>query len=126
MKRTSLLILPALPEELLRSCHWPGNVRQLQNFLERLTLITDDTFEPAVFDELFDELLEYQTGRVQSERVTAPGDSTVSGPGTAGKTERETIQQALESTGYHRTKTAEKLGISKTTLWKKMKKYGLS
>ena len=126
MKRTSLLILPALSEELLRSCHWPGNVRQLQNFLERLILITNDTFEPAVFDELFDELFEYQTGPVQSERVTAPGDSTASGPGTAGKTERETIQQALESTGYHRTKTAEKLGISRTTLWKKMKKYGLS
>ena len=120
------LIIPLTHMQQLRSYHWPGNVRQLQNFLERLILITDDTFEPAVFDEIFDELFEYQAGPVQSERLTARNNSTVPAPGAAGKTERETIQQALESTGYHRTKTAEKLGVSRTTLWKKMKKYGLS
>ncbi len=120
------IIIPLTHMQLLRSYHWPGNVRQLQNFLERLILITDDTFEPAVFDEIFDELFEYQTGPVQSERLRAPNNPTVPDPGTAGKTDRETIRQALESTGYHRTKTAETLGVSRTTLWKKMKKYGLS
>ena len=102
-----------------------GWVRQLQNFLERFILITDDGFEPLVFEELCDELYDYQGGPIQSRPEKASSDSQLPAPQTAVQSERETIQQALESTGYHKTKTAGKLGISRTTLWKKMKKYSL-
>ena len=88
-------------------------------------LIVDDDFEPAVFDELFEELFEYQAGSFQSKDKATQSDSLVSRPKKTDQTEQETIQQTLESTGYHKTKAAEKLGISRTTLWKKMKKYSL-
>jgi len=119
------LIIPVANMQKLKSHYWPGNVRQLQNFLERLILIIDDDFEPAVFDELFDELFEYQAGPAQLKPKTAHSDSPVSRPETNGRTDQETIQQALKATGYHKTKAAEILGISRTTLWKKMKKYNL-
>ncbi len=123
-KRTPLII-PVTHMQKLKSYHWPGNVRQLQNFLERFILITDDGFEPLVFEELCDELYDYQGGPIQSRPEKASSDSQLPAPQTAVQSERETIQQALESTGYHKTKTAGKLGISRTTLWKKMKKYSL-
>jgi len=108
----------------LKDYHWQGNVRQLQNFLERLVLIVDNDFETAVFAELFEALFEYQACPVQSKRKTTRG-SPIFDPETANQTVRETIQKTLELTGYHKTKTAENLGISRTTLWKKMKKYSL-
>jgi len=39
--------------------------------------------------------------------------------------EREAIRKALEGVRYHRTEAAERLGISRTTLWRKMREYGL-
>ena len=119
------LIIPAINMQKLKSYQWPGNVRQLQNFLERLILITDDGFEPLVFDELCDELYDYQGGPILSKPKKAGSDSPAAAPETAVQSERDAIQQALVSTGYHKTKTAEKLGISRTTLWKKMKQYSL-
>jgi transcriptional regulator with PAS, ATPase and Fis domain len=119
------LVIPQANMQRLNDHNWPGNVRQLQNFLERLILIVDNEFESVVFDELFDELFEYRAGPVKSMPQTIPKPSPMPAPETIGRTEQEMIQQALNSTGYHKTKTAEKLGISRTTLWKKMKKYGM-
>jgi len=119
------LIIPVSHMQKLKSHHWPGNVRQLQNFLERLMLITNNDFESAVFDELFDELFDYHTIPAQSKPKTGPTISPVTVFGREPQSEQKRIEQALESTGYHKTKTAEILGISRTTLWKKMKKYGI-
>jgi transcriptional regulator with PAS, ATPase and Fis domain len=119
------LVIPETNMQSLKSHNWPGNIRQLQNFLERLILIVDNEFESVVFDELFDELFEYQARPAQLQTKTISSRSPLPAPETAGRTEQEIIQQALASTGYHKTKTAEKLGISRTTLWKKMKKYGM-
>ncbi len=119
------LVIPQANMQRLNDHNWPGNVRQLQNFLERLILIVDNEFESVVFDELFDELFEYRAGPVKSMPQTIPKPSPMPAPETIGRTEQEMIQQALNSTGYHKTKTAEKLGISRTTLWKKMKKYAM-
>ena len=119
------LTIPRANMRQLKGHHWPGNVRQLQNFLERLILITDKEFDSIVFAELFDELFEHQASSYRSKTVTTRSNSHNPGMVPAGLSERETIQHALESTGYHKSKAAEKLGISRTTLWKKMKKYSL-
>lgn len=120
------LIIPKTNMQKLKSYYWPGNVRQLQNFLERLILILDDDFESAVFDELYDELFDYQVGVRQAKDEGAPHyDFLAARPNKTYRSEQEAIQQVLESTGYHKSKAAEILGISRTTLWKKMKKYKL-
>ena len=119
------LIIPNAYMQKLKSHYWPGNVRQLQNFIERLILITDNEFDPIVFEELFDELFEYQADPPRSKQNTISEKSQMVNQEDSIQTEKGKIQNALLSTGYHKTKAAERLGISRTTLWKKMKMYNL-
>jgi len=53
-----------------------------------------------------------------------PADASPSGP--LETAEAEAIRAALARTGGHRTRAATELGISRNTLWRKMKRYGLS
>jgi transcriptional regulator of acetoin/glycerol metabolism len=39
--------------------------------------------------------------------------------------ERDLIEQALRATGWHRTRAARRLGIDRSTLWRKVREYGL-
>ena len=46
-------------------------------------------------------------------------------PQTLAETERILIMQALERSGWNHSRTAESLGIGRTTLWRKLKEYGI-
>ena len=118
-------IMPELYMRKLKQYQWPGNVRQLRNFIERLVLICDSTFDQIVFDELYFELLEYHSVKLhnQGERVAQPTSETQSLPSITGDSEYARIRTALEKSGYSRSKAAKLLGISRTTLWKKMKRF---
>ncbi len=105
----------------LQGYHWPGNVRQLKNFVERLFLICDRGFNMKVFDELFIELAEYRPKefRPQIDAETFSLKDRVRT--TQNRYEYETIKKALEASGFCKAKAAKLLGISRTTLWKKLK-----
>jgi transcriptional regulator of acetoin/glycerol metabolism len=47
------------------------------------------------------------------------------GDGTDGQTEAQRIENQLQRFGGHRAKTARALGMDRTTLWRKMKRYGI-
>lgn len=96
--------------------HWPGNVRQLENLLERL-LVSSTLYDsinqfsahlPTITPELF-------------ERDTNRPSGAAEGGGHLQTMEQDEILRALEQFDGNKTRTAEYLGISQTTLWRRLK-----
>lgn len=113
--------IPASYIQKLISYRWPGNVRQLKNFIERLVLMSPSKFNANVFDEIHTEFIQYSSDNLIASD-TSP-DSFASNVINQSKKKHQTeqIKKALAETGYSKSKAAEKLGISRTTLWKRMK-----
>ncbi len=111
------------PEALaaLESFPWPGNIRQLENVMQHSVLVSTGP-------EL---LLHHLPQPVQDHAAAAqaPGASPIAAAETLHHQrdviERNVIQRALANHGYSRARAADALGISRVTLYKKMKKYGL-
>ncbi len=107
----SLLTIPAKYIERLMAYHWPGNVRQLQNFLEKLVILCEGNFQANIFEELYAELLTFSSN--------AKGDR--------GHTEEiEYIKKVLEESQFSKKLAAQRLGMSRTTLWRKMREMELN
>lgn len=103
----------------LKSLNWPGNVRQLHNFLEKLVILCNGKFSRIIFEELHTELLEYSKLREKSPKSNHfPQEEPKN---DLKNTETEIILKTLEECHYSKTKAAKKLGISRTTLWRKIK-----
>jgi DNA-binding NtrC family response regulator len=96
---------------------WPGNIRQLENFVQQAVLLSSGP-------EL---LLEHLPQVVRDHLRRCQGESTELGALALDRQshERAVIQRTLANHGYSRSRTAHALGISRVTLYKKMKKYGL-
>jgi DNA-binding NtrC family response regulator len=114
--------------EALNSFDWSGNVRQLRNCLERAILLADNgMITPR---ELPPEIA-FRTEKTNvSVSYGSPTRETVSSFHNATSTnlrdsERQQIIGALEKTGWHRGKTAELLGISPSTLYRRLREYDL-
>ena len=102
--------------QLLHDYDWPGNVRELQNVVHKIAVLCRQSIVPAENVELALGLnTEMQSQLLKSmllkDRVAL--------------TEKEHIVNTLAATGGKLNKTAELLGIERTTLFKKMKKYGI-
>lgn len=95
--------------EQLRKFDWPGNVRQLQNQVQRAVL-----------------MCEGQTVDVQDMSLgnVAPGDESPDYTLLEGM-ERNAIVQLLRETGGNKLETAKRLGIGRQTLYNKIKSYGI-
>ncbi|HWG47519.1 MAG TPA: sigma-54 dependent transcriptional regulator [Gemmataceae bacterium] len=112
---------------------WPGNIRQLENVLQQAVLVCPgsellfehlphpirdrtarslSTIPPGCVPTKETDLIEPETGK----RILAKH---------LGASERAIIKQTLAATGNSRGRAASALGISRVTLYKKMKKYGL-
>jgi two-component system, NtrC family, response regulator AtoC len=114
--------------DALSAFDWSGNVRQLRNCLERAILLADgDTISPR---ELPPEIA-YRTEKTSvSVSFATPQRNGVGSFHNASLTnlresERAQIIGALEKTGWHRGKTAELLGISPSTLYRRLREYDL-
>lgn len=114
--------------EALSSHSWSGNVRQLRNCLERAALLADNG--RVTVKELPPEVV-YRSERAN---VSVSYNMPVNGGGGAfhnvaptnlRDVERQQILNALEKTGWHRGKTAELLGISPSTLYRRLREYDL-
>ncbi|HEX8494837.1 MAG TPA: sigma-54 dependent transcriptional regulator [Pyrinomonadaceae bacterium] len=122
------------PEALLalREYSWPGNVRQLRNCLERAVLLANEGL--ITLNELPPEVARRApisaplafTAQFDSG-VGAPPSPTQSptAPTSLREVERQQILAALEQTNWHRGKTAELLGISPSTLYRRLRDYNL-
>ena len=99
----------------LEAYHWPGNVRELENVIERATIVAQEDYLteqdlPALFHEL-PEVHAAASGRPLKEMLGEP--------------EKELIVRTLQECHWNRKKAAALLGVNRTTLSNKMKKYNL-
>jgi len=98
---------------LLLDYKWPGNIRELKNAIEHAVIFNETTtITPTDFPEEIS-----QTGNVKAIEVALKDNLSLL------EVERGYILRALEKCGGHRKNTADLLGITKATLWRKLKEY---
>jgi len=118
--------LPEAYQTRLTAYGWPGNVRQLRNFAERLVMNCSLRCSPDTLEVLYRELLQYGSPQNQEAIVTAPADTLRDRMKAQSlDSERTIILDALEKCRFHKNRAAERLGISRTTLWRKIKELGI-
>ena len=99
---------------------WPGNIRELENEIERLVVLSGDK-QLVSHDLLGQTNMSSTEPRLSSRHAGSRGDLQTA----VQSLEEEMIQQGLIQTHWNKTKLAEQLGISRTTLIKKIKEYGI-
>jgi DNA-binding NtrC family response regulator len=107
--------LSPLAMRLLKAYPWPGNVRELFSVLESATIQADGSRIEA----------QHLPADVRSARPAGDGSLERYRRGGSEHDERSRIVRALEMAGGVRSRAAEMLGMGRTTLWRKLKEYGL-
>jgi transcriptional regulator of acetoin/glycerol metabolism len=112
---------------------WPGNIRELQNALEyAVAVCRGQTLLPEDLPEFVPRAFPKASGARSSSR---PRTSERDTPRTAGKTRRarpaapediERLRRVLEDHRWNRGAAARTLGISRTTLWRRLRDAGLT
>jgi transcriptional regulator with PAS, ATPase and Fis domain len=100
---------PRLTDEALHvllAHDWPGNVRELRNVLERAAILSDGDIEPHHFSI-----------RPHGRAWPPPSDLSV--------VEREMIERILDETDWNKSKAAERLGLTRTQLYGRLRRYGM-
>jgi DNA-binding NtrC family response regulator len=97
---------------------WPGNVRELENAVERAVVLAGD--ESIALEES-DFKPRHAPPVAPSAGAWLPGDHVP----TLDELERAHILRVLEQCEGQKTKAAALLGINRTTLWKKLRQYGI-
>lgn len=109
---------------LLETFSWPGNVRQLQNVLNSaLTRMADNVITGS--DLPLRELSGITSSPDDAIQVEHVADAGSSLSDSKGQVEALAIRAALDRNNWVRTQTAAELQIDRTTLYKKMKRYGI-
>ncbi len=104
----------------LCSLDWPGNVRQLENAIERAIHVTrHDRLCLADFSNWGDDSPPIQTisGKISGKNQKAPEENPLS------RAERDVILKAIQDAGGNLSQVGRNLGISRSTLYQKIKKY---
>lgn len=108
-RENKLLTVPDQVMRVLQNYHWPGNVRQLKNILERAVVLAQgDVMSPKALPKE----LRYR----RKQRTEAPEPSA----DTLREIEAQAIMDALKKFGGNKSKAAKMLGISRKTLYKRL------
>lgn len=103
---------------LLIQYDWPGNVRELENIMERAVILSrGERIERENLPEFFHEM------SVSEEQISHRTSCSLKD--ALKSSEKKIIEEALRDSGGNRKKAAKRLGINRTTLYNKMKEYGL-
>jgi transcriptional regulator of acetoin/glycerol metabolism len=95
--------------EALLAYSWPGNVRELRNVLERAAILSDEG------------VIERRHLALHTKTVSA----AAAAPNDLGAIERQTIENVLRQTDWNKSKTARQLGLTRTQLYVRLRRYGL-
>jgi DNA-binding NtrC family response regulator len=108
---------------MLTSIEWPGNVRQLNNVIERLMVMCDNGIINSDMVNIGTDIID-ETGYNEKEyplTVESNGREYTTESSNKNITEKELIKKVLQEARGNRELAAKKLGISTTTLWRKIK-----
>ena len=125
--------------QALKEYQWPGNVRELENTLERIVLIHDksilhvddiksilDENEPQLKKEPDSTLPESKENQaIDSDDIFKPEEIFSGEIQTLKELEYKAIRAGLERTNWNMTTTAQQLGISRMTLYRKLDQHDL-
>jgi DNA-binding NtrC family response regulator len=89
---------------------WPGNVRELQHLIEKAVILSDGN-QLKISDAMLSSGVKVKIDRSKSFNLA--------------ENEKEVIENALKTFNYNMSKTAKELGINRSTLYEKLKKYEL-
>ncbi|WP_204561626.1 propionate catabolism operon regulatory protein PrpR [Azospirillum palustre] len=129
LERTGLRLAPSVVVEPLKfrlaTYRWPGNVRELENICERLTMLVLQfgTVEDIPAGILRHDCPELFLEPLAQDRPT--GRDSHGAAGGDGNDARAVIESALSRTHGNRADAARQLGISRATLWRRMRQLGL-
>jgi two-component system response regulator AtoC len=100
-------------ERILLNYDWPGNVRELKSIIERAVLLSNGSTLPA------EHLLLNYNPSTNSKSESVDGDNSIAA------VEKQHITKILKETSWRMTKASKILGINRTTLYNKIKQYGM-
>jgi transcriptional regulator with PAS, ATPase and Fis domain len=104
----------------LSNCKWPGNIRQFVNMMERIMLLTDgDTITKQdvinAYEDDKESLISNEKEIIECTESINTVDKNLA------QMEIELLHKILVEENYNYTKAAKRLGIHRTTLWRKLK-----
>ena len=94
---------------------WPGNVRQLENSMERAVALT--RYDQVMVEDLPERIQAYQSDRIEPVRVDAEHMLTLA------EVEHRYIEQVLKAANGNKTQAAKVLGLDRRTLYRKLERY---
>ena len=101
--------------ESLKEYHWPGNVRELKNLVERLVILTPATIIDRADLPMFAPIEGGEGRYFDIETYVGFKDAV----------EKDYFERKLRLYGHNVSKTARKLGMQRSNLYKKLEKYGI-
>jgi transcriptional regulator with PAS, ATPase and Fis domain len=103
--------------KIMRQYRWPGNVRELENVIERIVTLNDDKMIKP----------EHLPAELAGTSFLPPSaiDSILPSSGVLKSVEKDMIIKVLQESRFNKKEAAERLGISRPTLYLKIRKYGL-
>jgi transcriptional regulator with PAS, ATPase and Fis domain len=127
----NLPLFPVTAEalDMLKKYSWPGNIRELENILERAYIQTTITEQHAITVDALASFAEFssipQEPAGRTPAYTHHGGNAFAGESQLEKQEREIIMTALQKNRWNISRTANAIGIARNTLYRKMKKYDI-
>lgn len=110
--------------DALRAYAWPGNVRELKNLVERLHVLARDTVTLADLPPDIVEPAAPAPGSSPPSTAPSTEPTTVAGP-SLDDAGLEALKRALDAEHGNLTRVAQRLGISRPTLYRKLEHYGI-